>query len=281
MRIRILRQPGHLSLAVLLLFSFSARASYSSRGAQANPVVSLRQIPIWWSPQLHLGSLQAIPEKLQEPVELPSNEPGIELRNGEDQKLRVFTCAEYLEAIGKDFYPATQYDADMESLFVHRCYVLRDLQNARPARRSHVRHDAWSANAASEIPPLFSSLSDEGTALKILEEAKAKGKSWRSFQPNLRITLSRNNPLILHADDDSSSYALEILASGDFDGDGWEDLAVSGGVHAKGGTYFRSYYFILSRRRNELCMHMLTESTAPFHIKTTAGTLKSDAPKFQ
>lgn len=249
---------GHMwaaAIPALLVF-----AVFALLNATAIP----REIPVWWSPRLHLASLKEIPQKLQEPVDMAGNEPGLELTNEQDQRLRVFTCSQYLDAVGNGFFPATQYDADMESFFVDRCYVLRDLQHVRPATRSYVRRDQWPANAFSELPPLLQT-EDEPT----LEKAWAEGKSWRSFTQSIRATHDRDNPLVLQAEDDLSSYALEILASGDFNDDGWEDLAVSGGVHAKGGTYFKSYYYILSRSKKDACMRVLSEGMAPYRLKTS------------
>jgi hypothetical protein len=220
-----------------------------------------REIPIWWSPRLHLASTKDIPQLLHEPVAMAGNEPGLLVMDKQQRTRRVFTCSQYLEATENGFFPATQYEEYMESFFVNRCYALRDLERARPATRSYVRHDRWPANALSEIPPLL-----QTDVTPKLEKALTAEKSWRWFDPHVRVSIGDPDPLVLSAEDDFSSYGLEILASGDFSGGGFEELAVSGGVRSKEGTYFKSYYYILSRTRKDVPMQVLTEMMAPYRL---------------
>lgn len=229
------------------------------------------EIPVWWSPSLQLASLKDIPQKLQEPVDMGSNPPGIELRNAEQQTVRVFTCSQYLETIGHGFFASTSYDEAVEGAFVDRCYLLRDLQHIKPAMRSYVRRK-WSPHALSELPPLF--LVGDSSLWEKIEKARATGASWQSFEPALRVRKYSDDPFILCADDGgedakakrATDVCLQILARGDFNGDGVEDLAVSVSVHPRDGTLYANFYCILTRDRKDKRMRLLTVGDAPYRM---------------
>ena len=222
------------------------------------------EFPVWWSPSLHLSSLKGLAEKLDEPVNMDTNDPGLDVRDEDQHRRRVFTCSQYILAIGEGFFASSSYDEAMESFFSERCYVLRDLRRARPAKRSYVLREKWSPKALSELPPLLQV--GDGSLMEKVDKARAARQSWQSFDPSLKVQNRGHDHLFLYVEDESDEYSLQILATGDFNGDGVEDIAVSGSVRAKQGTYHGNFYYILTRDAWSQCLRLITEDRPPFRL---------------
>jgi len=98
---------------------------------------------------------------------------------------------------------------------------------------------------------------------KAAEQAEQKGTSWQQYNSELRITSVTNDRLL--AEDDNTYYALIILARGDFNGNGVEDLAVFGTADGKKTTWSDSQYFIFSQTANGKLVR-LTGNQYPYQI---------------
>jgi hypothetical protein len=192
---------------------------------------------ITWSPELHLKNLDAIPNRLSAPVLNASKQ--LRLTDGKASR-EVANCDQYLKAVSAGFHPATNYENKMSASFVYECFVLRDLQHARPAAASNSYH--WTADSLTQLPPALVAGAHEIT--DAAEQAEKRGESWKEFNPALRITKIDGDLLL--AEDPAYVYSLQILARADFNGHGVEDLAVYGTAQGKHSTWSHAEYFILA-----------------------------------
>lgn len=219
-------------------------------GAQANKAIT-------WSQELHLKATADIPTQLREPVLEGSKR--VRLTNGKASR-DVGNCEEYLNALDTGFHPATMSDVKVSADFVYECFVLRDLQHARAATSTSSYN--WSPNSLTQLPPVLVAGAHEVT--DAAEQSEKRGESWKQFDPALRIKKIDGDLLL--AEDDDYVYSLQILARGDFNGDGVEDIAVYGTSQGKHSGWAHAAYLIVSPANNGKLVR-LTHGRAPYRMK--------------
>lgn len=237
------------SVAAMALLSASAGPA----GTQAEPQVA-------WSPNLNLRSISDIPKRLREP-EGPGS---LALAKGKES-LKVGNCEEYLNAVSAGFHPATNHDNQMSTEFVHDCFVLRDLQHARaPTASGSYR---LTKDSLTQLPPMLARGAHEVT--DAAEEAEKRGESWKQFDPDLKVT--RTDSDSLNAEDKDTTYFLTFRATGDFTGDGVEQIAVFASAHGKHDSWYHVEYLILEPT-NHGTLVRVTDRRAPYSVKAMQRT---------
>jgi hypothetical protein len=210
-----------------------------------------------WSPNLSLPSTDDIPKRLRE----PQGSGPLAMAKGKEA-LKAGTCEDYLNAVSAGFYPASNRDNRMSMPFVHDCFVLRDLQQAKaPAANGSYR---LTKDSLDQLPPLLVRGSREVT--DAAEQAEKRGESWKQFDPDLKVT--RFDSDSLNAEDKDTAYFLTIRAWGDFTGDGVEQMAVFASANGKHSTWFRAEYLILSPTSHGTLVRV-TDGRAPYGVKKT------------
>lgn len=207
----------------------------------STPTAAQSDNAITWSPDLHLKSLDDIPNRLRAPVLEGSK--GLRLVNGKTSR-RVTPCDEYLKAINAGFHPANNYENKIAASFVFECFVLRDLQHARAATSRTSYH--WTEDSLTHLPPVLVPGAREITGAAT--RAEKRGESWKDFNPTLKITKIDRDLLL--AEDADYLYSLQILARADFNGRSAEDLAVYGTAQGKHSTWSHAEYLVLAPTAN-------------------------------
>jgi len=215
------------AVTIALLFSVDV-------GAQSDSDIT-------WSAELHLKRLDDIPNRLRAPVLKGSR--GLRLTSGKESR-QVANCNEYLKAVSSGFHAASNFEDKIAASFVFECFVLRDLQHARPAAARNSYH--WSADSLTHLPPILVPGAREIT--DAAEQAEKRGQSWHEFNPALKI--GKLDGDLLLAEDADDLYSLQILARADFDGHGDEDLAVYATAQGKHSTWSHAEYFVLAPTSN-------------------------------
>ena len=192
------------------------------------------EYPVRWSPALDLNALDDIERRLEAPL---WNAVGILLARrwryvgvGKApepiEPKRILSCADYWAVDLAHLNTRSQSDHNLLREFAADCTALNALGAARPARVSFVGDFRLDERAADVLPA--------GTAIPIspverreIDDADAKGWSWRQWHESRESGLAS----VRLAADGSATFAwtrarsrVEILARGDFNGDGAEDL---------------------------------------------------------
>jgi hypothetical protein len=221
----------------------------------AQPARTQAEPKVTWSPMLNLRSTDDIPKRLREP------EASRPLALAKDKAaLKVSNCEEYLKAVSAGFYPATNDDNQRSAPWVHDCFVLRDLQHARPATVSGSYR--LTEDSLTQLPPMLVRGAREVT--DAAEQAEKRGESWKQFDPDLKVT--RFDVDSLNAEDKDTAYFLTVRASGDFTGDGVQQIAVFASANGKDGSWFHAEYLILSPTSQGRLVRV-TDRRAPYRIK--------------
>ena len=226
------------------------------------------EYPPRWSPALSLNSLDDLERRVQAPL---WNRAGIILARrwryvGQGQAPdpvephRIVSCADYWAADLAHLKTGSQSDHNLLGEFAATCTALNALRSAQSARKSFVSDFRLDERAADVLPA--------GIAIPInpveqrdIDTANAKGWSWRQWHGSRKSGLET----ALEATDGSVTFEwtrvrsrMEILASGDFSGDGVEDLLLRvsewpGYAHAS-----RSKALLVTRQKEGAPRHILS-----------------------
>lgn len=190
--------------------------------------------PVRWSPSLGLQSLDDIDRRLQQPL---WDEAGITVASrwrftGAGQAPEpidpepIISCADHRRIEGTNYQTASQSDHNHLAIFAATCAALEALKHAAPAVESHVGDFRLDESAVDFLPA--------ATAVAIapwqqdeIDQASASGLSWRQWRGNQDSDLQA----VHRYGDQAALYEwtrgksrVEILAHGDFNADGREDL---------------------------------------------------------
>lgn len=226
--------------------------------APPSPGSPVELLAVRWTKAIKLRALSevdaAIADESQEIGQLPS----------ERGRTAIKSCLEALRLHAAGFRAERWDDADP---YAGRCRPLSLLKSARPSRRSFVadirRVDAATVRA---LPAAFhTAFSDE----EVERQARAgqRGRGWRALAPRLRL---ERDPVLPDfegrvLDGDGGDALVQLMAWGDFDGDGTEDLMVHVVNGAVGGTAWYERLFVLTRTRPRAVLTVLSVEDGQSH----------------
>lgn len=197
-------------------------------------VLSAANTTVRWSAKLNLSSLADIDARLAQPEPMLAPDTPLRLSVG-DTSRDVTNCLQYFAAQADGLRANTSFAMAQEGQFIGDCFALRDLKNAKPAVISFVPQK-WTADALSILPPLLQ-WGDQNGVINV-------ERPW-STVAGVRMTDYRDESVSV--EDELSGYIVTTRAWGDFNGDGFEDIAVSVAARAKEGTLLVYAYYTLTR----------------------------------
>lgn len=181
--------------------------------------------PVRWTELVDLKWWQSIDKRLAAPLKLSGEKDDhLELSQwSKGQKVEtvvVRTGREYIDRLKESFEPHTHYDRAMERLAHGEVMALAILQKARPSRVSFVKDLSFETIQLEDIP----------YSIMVFTESKPEDFTFHDDCPDAIIESRTPHRLLwyclLDPDDKESKlgYLLELLAWGDFNDDGIEDV---------------------------------------------------------
>ncbi len=193
-----------------------------------------------WSPVLELASLAAIPTRFARPFREP-----VDLIKG-DVRSSASNCIALLAARTQGASPADDRDLAIERDEGARCIALQQLSHARGAPAGTLAgFNLGSANAA-QLPPTLAvpfGKRDDARA----QAAEARGQTLRDYLPDAVVQAS-GDALVIKGD--TWQTRVEVLARGDFDGSGREELLLAAHDKATEGTFESTRLLLVARRED-------------------------------
>ena len=168
-------------------------------------VAAQPRLAVRWHPDLKLDSLAGLDAALDAPV----HQDMWVGRGARDHV--VDTCRQFFEATASGLRPYNSLDYKKVVGFNWRCFALRDLATAKEPVVSYVP-DHWSADIAPLIPRVFDDQTTFGNGTSVL---------WAGAT----LTEVTGDRLTIVSPDVEALW-VTLLAFGDFNGDGFGDLAV-------------------------------------------------------
>jgi hypothetical protein len=223
-----------------------AAGSWIGCGAAASAFkgpVSVSARRVWWSPALELSSLAEIPAQLARPFPEPFPVARVTPGGGLEQGA-VASCSDYFAKTGQGFQAVSDQDVAVLQAMGARCSALRLIDVSRfqvtistpPYDLQRVGLDILPPSLGPQVSP---------TDRDARQAATKKGLSWKTFDPAARYSASTADRARIAGAD--WSVALELWATGDFDGSGADQLLVFTRATGTEGTWQESKLRILRR----------------------------------
>lgn len=192
-----------------------------------------------------LKSLSELPDLMKKNLDSVTLIKEIPEKKDFDYKT-VSNCPQYLEFVTQGYGPNTNVDIAMEGFFKMRCRPIEWLSKAKPSKMSFVKNYSFSKKSIKELPPSLGGLGGDSSHQAALEKALSQGKSWSGFDPSMKVKKVSSDKLEIA--NKSEEIIFQILASGDMNDDGMEDLILFVGTYAVGGS-FRAYDTVIVTRK--------------------------------
>lgn len=171
---------------------------------------------------------------------------------GSEQR-EVKTCAEYFKAVDEGLHAENTLDGEYEgSLLRKRCGPLWFLRNAWPSRKSYVQSYRFDVPAPLALLPANLDVEESESATIDRDEAGAQGRTLAQFHPGLVVKKKEATSLTWDDPKGSREATVDIVAWGDIDHDGLEDVLLFQWSRPKVrsmGSYYGYKHLILTRKK--------------------------------
>lgn len=213
--------------------------------------------PVWWSPKLGLESLAKIDARLDGPFWKNGKGYTVYKGVGEDRTEATVDTCNMRHMLYEEGYYAEAPEQYFEVYLWSMCDALEKLRTAKPATASFVRNFVFARNAMDVLPAIVGG-AESCSFLCRLKRANERGTTWTQLADSVLKRHARENTSIsvssevrsIQVEDDKTatilienveevpieeerttiwSYSvdrirLEILAYGDFNSDGFDDM---------------------------------------------------------
>jgi len=226
------------TLVILFLFNFI----FSQLGANDSET----QYSVRWTTEVKIKDISGIDSLFDRPVDMSRACKDCSLvltdEKEESKKVQVITCRQYFDLKNNNFYAYTTYDITMEDWFIFDCNTLNFLKNSIPAKVSYLNDFVLTKEVASYLPSTLVYWSFVGSEK---EYKKASSKTLKELGSKLKIRVRDKFNLELEFDD--TTNIISLLAWGDFNHDGIEDILLHATHHYMHGSGRAYESFVLTR----------------------------------
>jgi hypothetical protein len=218
-------------------------------------------IPVWYS--RGNADAKAIDSQYRQPLHTFDGKDLLLAHNAD--KITAKTCAQYLDAIGRGYSAANNFENKKEAVFVETCFTLNYVKQARHSNASYFPGQGFPNNLLDLLPPII----EAGTELH-------EDEGWRHQDPSLALKKFSARNVTL--EDNDYYYTLSVDIAGDLNGDGIEDLAGLACMNAKQGTFLFCKTFAITRCGPDRATIRISEDTVPYSI-SASRRCATDPPK--
>jgi hypothetical protein len=227
----------------------------SARRLIADPVL----LPVRCSPLL--GPQPSTPARIEELLDRPLREAATLIDRATGVTRTVRTPADYLATVALSLEPAGEADAAALARLRDIAIPLSLVKDARPSRWSLLGDLDLAVDNLDALPPTLGPLADEYDRARAAFLAR-RGRAWRIMWPDSLATML--SPHHVRIDNPAgASCQVKLLAWGDFDADGFEDLLVETSIRpalpaAEASAPAPARFVILTRRSAGATLEVVT-----------------------
>ena len=130
-----------------------------------------------------------------------------------------------------------------------RCRAIAAVGRARGAIQSAVRDVALTPALLDSLPASLGLIITDADSVRVAAAARS-GASLKGADPQLAGSVERFAPgdTVLRGRSSSQDVLVSVLARGDFDADGWDDLLTEVTTGAVNGSFSAQQLWVLTRR---------------------------------
>lgn len=201
------------------------------------------RFPVQWSPALGLDTLEHLDERLARTWEFPLEVSRLQGSTGLQREFaKIENCLSYFQLTRQGFQSTPLKHQMLEGVV---CHALQALKHAVPARRSFLAEFTVNDASVRKLPPdLALSISPDDQ--RRVQRAKTDHLSWDNIDTIHRVIPHAEGSGLVEGD--GWAMRLTILARGDFNQDGFEDLLLQTHGWLTEGTYERVRLLELTRK---------------------------------
>lgn len=157
-----------------------------------------------------------------------------------DKTRTAKSCKQLIEALDNGF-KSTNYRRQVSLIAKGMyCRLSRLTTTLKPSRVSYIDNNLATVDFAKAAPPQLAMVISKDDQRKL-----AKAISWFEMDNIKRVTT--DNHQMRFYDSSGGIHTLSIIAKGDFNNDGIEDVVISKFNTVKGGSYASSHGYVLTR----------------------------------
>jgi hypothetical protein len=224
-----------LTVSTLLLLTLSLHSEQTAQEPKN---------AICWAPELQLRTLTDIENRLARPWDYPlevHSRYGRQKQTTAQKPTLMTNCLSYFDLTTEGFEASPI--KDQQDLGAD-CYALRALQQAVPAQHTYLSDFHLNEQAVNYLPPDLGLIISRDDVEKA-RSANAKGLSWRTVTPPSKVTVENNDTILVEGD--GWHVRVKVMARGDFNRDGIEDLLVKTRGWLSEGSYEAVRLLLLTR----------------------------------
>ena len=221
-----------------------APTSFPSEGVADEALASGSPYAVTWSHQL-LQFLSPAGENASDALEASLDrtwDDAFELTNG-SQNAEAHTCRQLL-AVDETYEPVRSWEFAVFQDRRARCRAVTLVARAKPSRASALRQFELDGEAPQRLPAALALVVSPDDEQRV-DQATTEGKPWNAVEDVHLV--SRVSPEEARYGDGISEQDIVVLARGDFDDDGSEDLLLLSHGWLREGSYSVTRLFLVSR----------------------------------
>lgn len=195
--------------------------------------------PVLWTENVNINSLSEIPQLLTK-----ESTTSVNYISDKGQRAVANSCARYFELTKQGYYPENNKEISGESFFKMTCDPLNDLLHAKPAKQSYLRSfDIQKDYGLLPAAVVFPSLGESSDTKDNVKAAYPDVFVQTKMASKIAIDLvSKKAAMKSHVD---------ILAWGDFNNDGYDDMLIFVANYVLQGTYHSYTTYILTKKSSD------------------------------
>ena len=238
----------HAGLCLFLLLPAAASADAPGTGYEVEWFDSAEAAPV---------ARDAIEQALSEPW-LDAVDVRLEVSDGDGMPATLGSCSDYLEVA--DARVRSVHGGTTAMIFQAQAlgYQAATLAlAAQPAAISHLRPLVFDEGLPDRLPWQVAMITSGAEAERIA--AGRPDATWRQALFGPLTDFSSCGTYCGRYGDPGAEQVVQLVARGDFDGDGIEDMLLSSSDAAKGGSYRAVRMFVLTRRQADGRVELVRE----------------------
>ncbi len=160
-----------------------------------------------------------------------------------DNLIRIATCQEYFPFKGEDIYAIPEMNNAALMYITVLCEATRIISNGNPSKKSFLDTIVFDKHLPEHLPPQMAQIISTEESKRIM--ANKKITSWAQVDPVLKA--KKLSPYHIKYFIEGGSEELQLVAKGDFNHDGIEDMLIQINDAVEGGSYSATRLFLLTR----------------------------------
>ncbi len=261
-----MKQSKQKQSTLFVIWLIAGLLTVATVGTHANTTESAEGHKLTWYPTFGLGNLLN--------QELPSNtrvniaqllkakwygtfDVSAFKKSGSERQVK--NCEEFFIALDKDMKTVKGYELYYYTYLGLQCHTARAILEGKDAKRSYLTDFKFDESVIDVFPPDLADLVSEEMIKKVRnnKDINTLSKALRQISQLASIQVENEHEVVVRAI--GGQKIIKLLAKGDFNNDGFEDIIVQTKNSIVQGTYKSTSLFLLTRKNTNPMFELVKE----------------------